>query len=170
MELKEYVRDILDFPQKGIIFKDITPILKDPEAFGYTIKILQELLKDWDFDFIVAPEARGFLFAAPLAYTMKKGLIPVRKPGKLPYKTVNISYNLEYGSAELQMHVDALKKGDRVVIVDDVLATGGTLDAIRRMVNNVGADVEGVLCMAELGFLKGRERLKDLKVASILKY
>ncbi|HNV05618.1 MAG TPA: adenine phosphoribosyltransferase [Petrotogaceae bacterium] len=170
MELKEYVRDILDFPQKGIIFKDITPILKDPEAFGYTIKILQELLKDWDFDFIVAPEARGFLFASPLAYTMKKGLIPVRKPGKLPYKTVNISYNLEYGSAELQMHVDALKKGDRVVIVDDVLATGGTLDAIRRMVNNVGADVEGVLCMAELGFLKGRERLKDLKVASILKY
>ncbi|HPG48312.1 MAG TPA: adenine phosphoribosyltransferase [Petrotogaceae bacterium] len=170
MELKEYVRDILDFPQKGIIFKDITPILKDPEAFGYTIKILQELLKDWDFDFIVAPEARGFLFAAPLAYTMKKGLIPVRKPGKLPYKTVNISYNLEYGSAELQMHVDALKKGDRVVIVDDVLATGGTLDAIRRMVNNVGADVEGVLCMAELGFLNGRERLKDLKVASILKY
>ncbi|MBP7237799.1 MAG: adenine phosphoribosyltransferase [Petrotogaceae bacterium] len=170
MELKEYVRDILDFPQKGIIFKDITPILKDPEAFGYTIKILQELLKDWDFDFIVAPEARGFLFASPLAYTMKKGLIPVRKPGKLPYKTVNVSYNLEYGSAELQMHVDALKKGDRVVIVDDVLATGGTLDAIRRMVNNVGADVEGVLCMAELGFLKGRERLKDLKVASILKY
>lgn len=170
MELKEYVRDILDFPQKGIIFKDITPILKDPEAFGYTIKILQELLKDWDFDFIVAPEARGFLFASPLAYTMTKGLIPVRKPGKLPYKTVNISYNLEYGSAELQMHVDALKKGDRVVIVDDVLATGGTLDAIRRMVNNVGADVEGVLCMAELGFLKGRERLKDLKVASILKY
>ncbi|HQO12203.1 MAG TPA: adenine phosphoribosyltransferase [Petrotogaceae bacterium] len=170
MELKEYVRDILDFPQKGIIFKDITPILKDPEAFGYTIKILQELLKDWDFDFIVAPEARGFLFASPLAYTMKKGLIPVRKPGKLPYKTVNISYNLEYGSAELQMHVDALKKGDRVVIVDDVLATGGTLDAIRRMVNNVGADVEGVLCMAELGFLNGRERLKDLKVASILKY
>lgn len=170
MELKEYVRDILDFPQKGIIFKDITPILKDPEAFGYTIKILQELLKDWDFDFIVAPEARGFLFASPLAYTMKKGLIPVRKPGKLPYKTVNISYNLEYGSAELQMHVDALKKGDRVVIVDDVLATGGTLDAIRRMVNNVGADVEGVLCMAELSFLNGRERLKDLKVASILKY
>jgi len=169
MELKEYVRDILDFPQKGIIFKDITPILKDPEAFGYTIKILQELLKDWDFDFIVAPEARGFLFASPLAYTMKKGLIPVRKPGKLPYKTVNVSYNLEYGSAELQMHVDALKKGDRVVIVDDVLATGGTLDAIRRMVNNVGADVEGVLCMAELGFLNGRERLKDLKVASILK-
>ncbi|MGM0641352.1 MAG: adenine phosphoribosyltransferase [Thermotogota bacterium] len=170
MNLENYVRDIPDFPKEGIVFKDITPALKSPEAFKYTIDRFQELVKDWDFTAIIGPESRGFIYATPMAYNLKKSFIPVRKPGKLPSETISFSYDLEYGSNTLEMHKDAISKGDKVIIVDDILATGGTTEAIVKLVEKAGGEVVGALFFAELAFLNPREKLPGIKVESLIKY
>lgn len=170
MNLKDFIRDIPDFPKPGIIFKDVTPMLKDPYAFKTCISNLKELVEDFEFDLIVAPEARGFIFAAPLALELKKGFVPIRKPGKLPYKTVSVEYSLEYGTATLEMHTDAIKEGDKVLIVDDVLATGGTMKAIAEMVEKVGGTVSGIVSLVELSFLEPRKKLSGYDVRSIITY
>ena len=169
-EIKKIIRDIPDFPEKGVMFKDITPLLKKPHVFKYALDSIAELINNWDFSCIVSPESRGFIFASPLAYKLEKELVPIRKPGKLPYKTYSISYELEYGSSILEMHIDAIEKGEKVVIVDDVLATGGTTKAIKKLVEDAGGIVVGVACLAELGYLNPRENLDDLRVASVIVY
>jgi len=170
VELRNFIRDIPDFPAKGIIFRDVTPLLKNPAAFQMAIDEMTKIVQDVKFDLIVSPEARGFIFGATLAYKLAKGFVPVRKPGKLPYKTVSIEYSLEYGTAQLHMHSDALQKGQHVVIVDDVLATGGTAAAIANLVKNVGGEVAGMCFLIELSYLSPREKLKDYDVRSVLIY
>lgn len=170
MNFEEYIRDIPDFPKPGIIFKDITPLLAVPEAFKGVIDTMAEKVKDLDFDTIVVPEARGFIFGSALAYKLGKKLVPIRKPGKLPYEVVEVSYSLEYGEAKIQMHKDALSKGEKVLIVDDVLATGGTIKAIETLVKKLEANISGVLCLAELSFLNPREKLSNVRVETLLKY
>jgi len=170
VEIKKWIRDIPDFPEKGVIFRDITPLLKNPEVFKYSLNKIVELIKDWDFDCIVSPESRGFIFATPLAYIMDKEFVPIRKPGKLPYQTYSISYELEYGQTSLEMHVDAIEKGEKVIVVDDVLATGGTTKAIKELIERAGGETVGVVCLAELTYLNPRENLKDLEIASLIYY
>jgi adenine phosphoribosyltransferase len=170
MDLKKWIRDIPDFPVKGVIFKDITPLLKDPEAFRFCVDQMVDSLSSVSFQTIVSPEARGFMFASAISYLMKKSFIPVRKPGKLPYKTRSVGYSLEYGNAELHIHEDAIQQGERVVVLDDVLATGGTVKAIASMVEEMGGIVEGVFFLAELDFLNGRERLQSYPVHSLIRY
>lgn len=170
MDLSAFIRDIPDFPKEGIIFKDVTPMLSDPNAFGNCILCMKELSEDLRPTVVVAPEARGFIFAAPLALAMGIGFVPVRKPGKLPFKTLSVSYSLEYGTAELEMHVDALKPKDRVLIVDDILATGGTIEALIKMINDLKADVAGIVALAELSFLEPRERLSNYEVRTLISY
>ncbi len=170
MDLSNYIRDIKDFPKEGIVFKDITPLLKDPSAFKESISEMEKILKGTDFDYIVGPEARGFVFGSALAARMDKGLIPVRKAGKLPAETHQKKYDLEYGSACLEIHKDALDKGDKVIIIDDLLATGGTSLAIAEMVEEMGAIVEKLLFLIELDFLKGRDRLSKYNIESIIHY
>ncbi|CEP77839.1 MAG: adenine phosphoribosyltransferase [Defluviitoga tunisiensis] len=169
-EIKRLIRDIPDFPEKGVIFKDITPLLKNPRVFRISLDKISDLIDEWDFDCIVSPESRGFIFAAPLAYKMEKEFVPVRKPGKLPYKTYSISYELEYGKSTLEMHVDAIDKGEKVIIVDDVLATGGTTKAIIELVEKAGGIVVGVACLAELTYLNPRQTLTNFEIASVIKY
>lgn len=168
--LKDIVRSILDFPQKGIIFRDITPILSDPEAFQRAITCLKLLASEVDFDVIVAPEARGFIFGSALAHAMGKGFVPVRKKGKLPFETIEEEYALEYGTATLQMHKDAIQKGQRVVIVDDLLATGGTVKAICKLVERLGGEVVRICCLIELPELNGREVLKEYDVETVIEF
>ncbi|MEN3042000.1 MAG: adenine phosphoribosyltransferase [Fervidobacterium sp.] len=170
MDLRAFIRDIPDFPQKGIIFRDITPLVRSPEAFRYAIDTIASELEKFDFDLIVCPEARGFIIAAPLSYKLGKGLVPVRKPGKLPYKTVSDMYELEYGKAELHMHIDAVEKGQKVVIIDDVLATGGTAMALKRLVEKVGGVVVASAFLVELTYLNPRELLKELPIIAPIKY
>jgi adenine phosphoribosyltransferase len=170
MDLEAFVRDVPDFPKEGVVFKDVTPLLKDPLAFRECILQLSEKARKFDFNIMVAPEARGFIFAAPLAFEMAKALVPVRKPGKLPYKTREIEYELEYGRETLQMHVDAISDGDKVLIVDDILATGGTMEAIARIIEDSGGEVVGILCLAELGFLEPRKKLSGYNVETIITY
>lgn len=170
MDLKAFIRDIPDFPQKGVMFRDITPLVRNPEAFKYAIDTIASELEKFDFDLIVCPEARGFMIAAPLAYKLGKGFVPVRKPGKLPYKTVSDVYELEYGKAELHMHEDAIEKGQRVVIIDDVLATGGTAMALKRLVEKVGGTVVASAFLIELTYLNPRDLLKDLPIIAPIKY
>ena len=169
-EIKRLIRDIPDFPEKGVIFKDITPLLKNPRVFRISLDKISDLIDEWDFDCIVSPESRGFIFAAPLAYKMEKEFVPVRKPGKLPYKMYSISYELEYGKSTLEMHVDAIDKGEKVIIVDDVLATGGTTKAIIELVEKAGGIVVGVACLAELTYLNPRQTLTNFEIASVIKY
>lgn len=169
-EIKRLIRDIPDFPEKGVIFKDITPLLKNPRVFRISLDKISDLIDEWDFDCIVSPESRGFIFAAPLAYKMEKEFVPVRKPGKLPCKTYSISYELEYGKSTLEMHVDAIDKGEKVIIVDDVLATGGTTKAIIELVEKAGGIVVGVACLAELTYLNPRQTLTNFEIASVIKY
>ncbi|MBO8165598.1 MAG: adenine phosphoribosyltransferase [Kosmotoga sp.] len=170
MDLKHFIRDIPDFPKPGIIFKDVTPLLKNSEAFKESIGLLKRAASSWDFDLIVAPEARGFIFAAPLALEMDKGFVPIRKPGKLPYEVISKSYSLEYGEATLEMHTDAIAKGNRVLILDDVLATGGTIKAIAEMIKEAGGEVAGILTIIELSFLEPRKKLKDYQVKALITY
>ena len=170
MDLKDTIRSIKDFPEKGIIFRDITTLLKDPDALKQAIDEIQESLKDTDYDVIVAPESRGFIFGMPLAYNEHKGFVPIRKKGKLPAEVVSKEYDLEYGTATIEMHVDALKKGQKVVIVDDLLATGGTAEAMIDLVESVGAEVSALCFLIELDGLNGRERLKKYNVKSVLNY
>jgi adenine phosphoribosyltransferase len=170
MNLNDYIRDIKDFPKPGILFKDITPLLKSPEAFNETLKQMEDKLSGVDFDYIIGVEARGFMFATALAARMGKGMIPVRKPGKLPAETYRKDYDLEYGSAGLEIHKDAFNEGDKLVIVDDILATGGTVEAVVHMVKEMGGKVEKVLFLAELDFLNGRSKLEGERVDALIKY
>jgi adenine phosphoribosyltransferase len=168
--LKEKIRDLYDWPKKGIIFRDITTVLMDPEAFGAAIDALYEQLKDMDFTKIVAVESRGFIFGATLAYKMGKGFIPVRKPGKLPCETISQSYELEYGTDTIEMHRDAVQEGEKVVIIDDLIATGGSAGAAASLVEKAGGKVEALMFLIELEFLNGRSKLPGYNIYSIIKY
>ena len=170
MNLKDYIVDIPDFPSEGILFRDVTPLLKDPKAYQESINQLAEFVKDEKIDYILGPEARGFLFGCPLATQIGAGFVPVRKPGKLPRKTVSRKYDLEYGSNEIHVHADAIEKGKKVYIVDDLLATGGTLKAAVDIVEEMGGIVAGIGVVVELEALKGRELLEGYNVYSLVKY
>jgi len=170
MDLSSCIRDIPDFPKPGILFKDITPLLADPTAFQHSIDLLSIKYAGEPIDAIAAAEARGFLFAAPLALKLHKPLVPLRKPGKLPYRTYSLKYDLEYGSAELHMHIDGVKLGARVLMVDDLLATGGTMAAGCKLVEQAGGIVACIAFLVELSFLKGREKLAGYDVFSLITY
>ena len=170
MDLRQYIRDIPDFPKPGILFKDITPLLADPGAFAASIAALADRYRGADIDAIAAAEARGFLFAAPLALELKKPLVPLRKPGKLPYRTYSLKYDLEYGQAELHMHIDGVAPGAKVLLVDDLLATGGTMKAGGQLIEQAGGVVAGCAFLVELGFLGGRAKLAGYDVFSLLSY
>lgn len=170
IDISPFIRDIPDFPKPGILFKDITPLLADPKALAGTIDQLAERFAGQSIDLIAAAEARGFIFAAPLAIALNAGFVPIRKPGKLPYQTVAQQYALEYGNDRLEMHCDALKPGTRVLMVDDVLATGGTMRACCDLARQAGAIVLGCVFVIELTSLGGRERLAPESVVSLLQY
>ena len=169
-KLEEYVRSIPDFPEPGIIFRDITTILQDPDGLHLAIQSMQDKLKDTEFDVVVGTESRGFIFGAPIAYNLHKPFVLIRKKGKLPCETVSRSYDLEYGTAEIEMHKDAIKPGQRVVVIDDLLATGGTLEACNKLIEELGGIVDKNVFLIELAGLKGREKLKDYEVASVICY
>ncbi len=169
-DLKNRIRDIHDFPKQGIIFKDITTLLKDKAALKKSVDLLANKFKKEDIEFVVGVEARGFIFGAVLAYKLGAGFIPIRKKGKLPAKTQSVTYELEYGTDVLEIHEDALHEGSRVLIVDDLLATGGTIKAVADLVKAQKAIIAGVAFLVELKFLKGIQKLKDLPVYSVLKY
>ena len=170
MDLKNIIRNIPDYPIKGVLFRDITTALKDKDALKYSVDEMMKTLENVEFDYILGPESRGFIFAMPIAYNMNKGFIPVRKKGKLPAETISKEYDLEYGSSVLEIHKDALKKGDKVVIADDLLATGGTCKAIIELVESIGAEVVSLNFFIELVDLNGREFLGDYKINSVVKY
>jgi len=170
MDLKDYIRDVLDFPEPGILFKDITPLLGDAKAFNHTISRLVEHYKDFDFDAIVPVESRGFLFGAPLARALGKAIVPVRKPGKLPAATLSADYELEYGANTLEIHADGLKKDQKALIIDDLLATGGTLAASAKLVEMAGGVVSEIAVIIELASLEGRENLSAYNIHSMLVY
>lgn len=170
VDLAAHVRTIPDFPKPGITFRDITPLLHDASAFRAAVVRLADPFADKEIDLIAAAEARGFLFGAPMATLLGVGLVPIRKPGKLPYSTVAVEYDLEYGKDRLEMHSDAFQPGQRVLLVDDVLATGGTMKACCELVSNAGAHIVGCAFVIELSFLKGRERLAPHACTSLLTY
>jgi len=170
VDLKSKIRNIADFPKKGIVFRDITPVIGDSQAFRYAIDLMAEHYENKIIDSIIGAEARGFIFGATLAYKLGTGFIPVRKPGKLPYKTCNASYDLEYGSNVMEMHIDAVQKGDRVLIVDDLVATGGTAKAQAQLVESREGIVAGFCFFIELEFLNPRGMLKGYEVFSVVKY
>ena len=169
-KLEDYVRTIPDFPEKGIMFRDITTILMDPDGFQLAIDSLQKALEGVDFDVLAGTESRGFIFGAPLAYNLHKPFALIRKAGKLPAETVSMEYDLEYGSATIEMHKDSVKPGQKVVLVDDLIATGGTIEAAAKLVEKLGGEVVKMLFVMELEGLKGRERLKDYDVYSAIAY
>jgi len=170
MKLKEKIRVVENFPKEGISFKDITTLIGDGEGLKYSIDKMVEHLKDKDIDLVVGPEARGFIFGVPVAYALGVGFVPVRKPGKLPAETVSMDYGLEYGTDTLEIHKDAIKKGQKVAIVDDLLATGGTIDAVAKLVESVGGEVVALDFAIELTGLKGRDKLKGYDVFSLAEY
>ncbi len=170
MELKAYIRDIPDFPIPGVLFRDITPLLHDPRAFQFTVNELTRVARDAQVDAVVGIESRGFLFGAPVAYNLSVPFVPVRKPGKLPSARMSIEYSLEYGTNQLDIHQDALAPGQRVVIVDDLLATGGTARATAKLVEMIGGRVEGFLFVVELSFLDGRRQLEGYHVTTLTSY
>lgn len=170
LDLNDYIRDIPDFPKEGIMFKDITPLLGNVDAFREAIKQLADHYRDQKIDVITAAEARGFLFATPLALELNVGVVPIRKPGKLPYKKRTYSYELEYGTDTLEMHVDGVGEGQNVLVVDDLLATGGTVEACCKMIEQCGGKIVGCAFLIELQFLSGADRLKDYDLFSVLQY
>ncbi len=169
-KIEEYVRSIPDFPEKGIIFRDVTSVLQDADGLALAIDLMQEKLKDVEFDLIVGPESRGFIFGVPIAYNLHKPFIPIRKKGKLPCETVSIRYELEYGTAELEIHKDAIRPGQRVVIIDDLIATGGTNEAMVKLIEGLGGKVVKTVFLMELAGLNGREKLKGYDVESVIAY
>ena len=169
-KVEDYVTSIPDFPEPGIIFRDVTTILQDPDGLRLAMDGIMEFLKDVDFDVVVGPESRGFIFGVPVAYAMRKGFVPVRKKGKLPRETISMEYDLEYGSAVVEMHKDSIKPGQRVLIVDDLIATGGTIEAIIKMIEQLGGQVVRICFVMELAGLKGREKLKGYAVDSVITY
>jgi adenine phosphoribosyltransferase len=170
MNLASYIRDIPDFPKPGILFKDITPLLAEPQAFGMAVDALCEHYVGRKIDAVAAAEARGFLFAAPMALRMGKPLIPLRKPGKLPYRTYSLRYDLEYGQAELHVHIDGVAAGSQVLLIDDLLATGGTMRAGCQLIEKAGGQVAGCAFLVELSFLNGRDKLAPHEVFSLIRY
>ena len=170
LDLKDYIRDIPDFPKAGILFRDITPLLGCPAAFREAIRRLAEAFGTEPIDAIAAAEARGFIFAAPLALQLDAALVPIRKPGKLPYQTASYTYDLEYGSDTLEMHVDAIPAGARVLVIDDLLATGGTIEACCRMIEKAGGTVAGCGFVIELVGLGGAKRIPGYKTVSLIRY
>ena len=169
-KLEEYVVSIPDYPEKGIIFRDVTSILEDPEGLQLSIRELQDKLEGMDFNIVIGPESRGFIFGMPIAYNLQKAFVPIRKKGKLPCETISQDYDLEYGSATIEMHKDSIKPGQKVVIVDDLIATGGSVEAAIKLVEELGGIVVKVVFLMELAGLKGRERLKGYDVASVICY
>lgn len=169
-KLEDYIRTIPDFPKPGVRFRDITTVFQDADGLQLAIDTMQDLIKDLDFDVIVGAEARGFIYGAVFAYNLHKPLILVRKDGKLPWKTISVEYDLEYGKSKLEMHQDAIKPGQKCLIVDDLLATGGTAKAMAQLCEMLGGEVAGMLFMIELAGLKGREHLKGYRVDAALTY
>lgn len=170
MDLKDKIRSIENFPEEGVIFRDITTLLKDGEGMKEAIDQMQAKLEGVDFDIVLGPESRGFIFGMPVAYNLGKGFVPVRKKGKLPAEVVSKEYALEYGTATIEMHKDAIQPGQKVVIVDDLLATGGTAKAIVEMVEEMGAEVAALLFLIELDFLEGRKVLPGYKIETVIHY
>jgi len=170
MDLKQYIAAVKDFPKEGIIFRDITPLMQNGEAFHEAVNQMIEFARSKKAEVIVGPESRGFIFGCPVANELKIGFAPVRKPDKLPRETISYKYDLEYGSNELHMHKDAIKKGQKVIIIDDLLATGGTVEATIKLVEELGGEVVGCAFLIELEDLKGRELLKNYDVLTIIKY
>ena len=171
-KVEDYVRSIPDFPEEGIIFRDVTSVLQDADGLRLSIDLMQKELEGVEFDVIVGPESRGFIFGVPIAYNLHKAFVPVRKKGKLPCETVQMEYDLEYGSAVIEMHKDSIKPGQKVVIIDDLMATGGTIEAIIKLIETLGGEVVKVVFLMELAGLKGREKLTDKKieVSSVICY
>lgn len=169
-KLEDYVRSIPDFPEEGIIFRDVTSVLQDADGLQLAILSMQEKITDLDFDVIAGPESRGFIFGTPIAYNLKKPFVLIRKKGKLPCETVSVDYELEYGTATIEMHKDSIKPGQKVLIVDDLIATGGTTEAMIRLIESLGGEVVGIVVLMELAGLKGREKLKDYRLESAIRY
>lgn len=169
-KLEEYVRSIPNFPEEGIIFRDVTSVLQDAEGLQLAVNTMQEKVKDLEFDVIVGPESRGFIFGMPIAYNLKKPFVLIRKKGKLPCETVSVDYDLEYGKATIEMHKDSIQKGQKVLIVDDLIATGGTTEAMVQLIESLGGEVTGIVVLMELAGLKGRERLEGYRLESAIRY
>ena len=169
-KLEEYVVSIPDFPEEGIIFRDVTSVLQDAEGLQLAVDTMQELVKDLEYDVVAGPESRGFIFGTPIAYNNKKPFVLIRKAGKLPRETVSVSYDLEYGQATIEMHKDSIKPGQRVLIVDDLIATGGTTEAMIKLVESLGGQVVGVVVLMELAGLKGREKIAGYRLDSAIHY
>lgn len=169
-KIEEYVRNIPDFPEKGIIFRDVTTVLQDAQGLKLAIDSMIDLLKDVDFDVVAGTESRGFIFGVPIAYTLGKPFVPIRKKGKLPCETVSAKYDLEYGSAEIEMHGDSIQTGQKVVLIDDLIATGGTIEACAQLIEELGGKVAKIVFLMELAGLKGREKLTKYDVSSVITY
>ena len=169
-KVEDYIRTIPDFPEEGIMFRDVTTVLQDAEGFHLAIDEMQKKLADTEFDVIVGAESRGFIFGAPLAYNMKKAFVPVRKKGKLPCETIEATYELEYGTATIEMHKDSIKPGQKVVIVDDLIATGGTIEAAAKLIEELGGEVVKIVFLLELAGLSGRQRLSKYEVETVVTY
>lgn len=169
-KLEEYVRSIPDFPEKGIIFRDVTSVLQDADGLHLAIDTMQDLVKDLDFDVVAGPESRGFIFGTPIAYINRKPFVLIRKKGKLPCETVEKTYDLEYGTATIEMHKDSIKPGQKVLIVDDLIATGGTTEAMIQLIESLGGKVVGIVVLMELAGLKGREKIADYRLDSAIVY
>ena len=169
-KVEDYIRSIPDFPEPGIIFRDITTILQDPDGLKLAVDGLIDMLKDVEYDVVVGPESRGFIFGVPVAYAEHKRFVPVRKKGKLPCETIAMEYDLEYGTAVIEMHKDSIKPGQKVVIVDDLMATGGTMEAIIKLIEQLGGEVVKICFVMELAGLKGREKLSKYPVESLVIY
>jgi adenine phosphoribosyltransferase len=169
-KLEEYVRSIPDFPEPGIIFRDVTSVLQDKDGLKLAIDQMQALLDGLEFDVIAGPESRGFIFGVPIAYNLNKAFIPVRKKGKLPCETVSMDYDLEYGKATIEMHKDSIKPGQKVVIIDDLIATGGTIDAITKLIEQLGGEVIKIIFLMELKGLHGREKLTKYDIDAVIQY
>lgn len=169
-KLEEYVRSIPDFPEKGIIFRDVTSVLQDADGLALAIDTMQEKIKDLEFDVVAGPESRGFIFGTPIAYNNHKPFVLIRKKGKLPCETVEMEYDLEYGTATIEMHKDSVKKGQKVLIVDDLIATGGTMEAMIKLIESLGGEVVGVVVLIELAGLNGREKINGYRLESAIRY
>lgn len=169
-KLEEYVRSIPDFPEEGIIFRDVTSVLQDADGLHLAIDTMQDLIKDLDYDVVVGPESRGFIFGTPIAYNNRKPFVLIRKQGKLPCETVSQAYDLEYGQAVIEMHKDSIKPGQKVLIVDDLIATGGTTEAMIQLIESLGGEVVGIVVLIELAGLKGRERLSKYRLDAAICY
>lgn len=169
-KLEEYVRTIPDFPEQGIMFRDVTSVLQDADGLHLAIDEMQKLVADLDFDVIAGPESRGFIFGTPMAYNLHKPFVLIRKKGKLPCETVSVEYELEYGTATIEMHKDSIKPGQKVLIVDDLIATGGTTEAMIKLVESLGGEVVGVVVLMELAGLNGRDKIKNYRLDSAIVY